>query len=195
MRQDGVFQISKEGYLSVSEDAISGDGKIVKVGGGTFTIEGVNGEFVGTFRQSSGTTIVPNNDYMFGANIIENSLLKVTMPDIGGNREIDYSVLLSTGGILEHQSLVSNDLSTTLTEKIEFVGDNARAIFKGNGSNGTWYVLEDKIHDSGANNEVQFVDCYIDVDSDTYTGSTTYKFTNAVIDIDFEDEEHSDYDI
>jgi predicted outer membrane repeat protein len=194
--QDGVFQISKSGDLSISEDIISGDGKIFKVGSGTFTIAGVNRGFVGEFKQNSGTTIVPDSTYLFiGTNTIENSLLKVTMPDICENREIDYRVFLSTGGILEHESTVNDNLSTTLTGKIEFVGDNARAIFKGNGYNGTWYVLEDKIPDSGANNEVQFVNCYVDVDSDTYTGPTTYKFTNATIDIDFEDERHFDYDI
>jgi predicted outer membrane repeat protein len=193
--QDGVFKISKSGDLNIGEDIISGNGEIFKVGGGTFTIAGVNRDFVGTFRQSSGTTIVLNSDYMFGTNIIENSLLKVTMPDIGENREIDYSVFLSTGGILEHESTVNDDLSTTLTGKVKFVGNNARAIFKGNGYNRTWYVLEDKIPDSGANNEVQFVNCYVDVDSDTYTGPTTYKFINATIDMDFEDEGHFDYDI
>jgi hypothetical protein len=192
--QDGVFKISKSGDLNVGEDIISGSGKIFKVGVGTFTIAGVNKDFVGTFIQSSGMTIVPNSDYMFGSNRIENSLLKVTMPDIGKNREIDYRVFLSTGGILEHESTIADNLSTTLTGKIEFVGNNARAIFKGNGYNGAWYVLEDKIHDSGSNNEVQFVNCYVDVDSDTYTGSTTYKFTNATIDMDFEDEENFDYE-
>jgi hypothetical protein len=193
--QDGVFKISKSGDLSVGENIISGDGEISKVGGGTFIIAGVNSEFEGTFTQSSGTTIVPNSDYMFfGTNIIKDSLLQVTMPDVGESREVNYSVLLSTGGILEHESTVNNDLSTTLTEEISFIGDNAKAVFKGNGYSGTWYVLENKIPDSGANNEVQFVNCYVDVNSDTYTGSTIYRFTNATIDIDFEDGAHADYD-
>jgi hypothetical protein len=192
--QDGVFKISKSGDLSVGENIISGDGEISKVGGGTFIIAGVNSEFEGTFTQSSGTTIAPNSDYMFfGTNIIKDSLLQVTMPDVGESREINYSILLSTGGILEHESTVNNDLSTTLTEEISFIGDNAKAVFKGNGYSGTWYVLENKIPDSGANNEVQFVNCYVDVNSDTYTGSTIYRFTNATIDIDFEDGAHADY--
>ncbi|MDR0398356.1 MAG: hypothetical protein LBH33_00915 [Endomicrobium sp.] len=115
--QDGVFKISKSGDLNIGEDIISGNGEIFKVGGDTFTIAGVNRDFVGTFRQSSGTTIVLNSDYMFGTNIIENSLLKVTMSDICENRKIDYSVFLSTGGILEHESAVNDDLRRRLQEK------------------------------------------------------------------------------
>jgi predicted outer membrane repeat protein len=191
---EAVMDITTSGDLTFSGE-ITGttDSKIIKPSTGTLTLSGDNSGVEGTFIQSRGRTIVPNSDYMFGSNRIENSLLKVTMPDIGENREIEYRIFLSTGGILEHESTVNDSLSTTLTEKIEFVGDNARAIFKGNGYKGTWYVLEDKIPDSGANNEVQFINCYVDVDSDTYTGSTIYKFTNATIDMDFEDEGHFDY--
>ena len=192
---EAVMNITTDGNLIFSGEIRGTDGATInKASSGTLTLSGDNSGFEGAFIQSSGTTIVPDNEDMFGSNIIERSLLKVTMPDIGENREIDYKVCLSSGGILEHESKVEDNLSTTLTGTIEFVGDNGRAIFKGNGYNGTWYVLKDTIRDAGANNKVEFVNCYVDVDSDSYRGSTIYKFTNATIDMDFEDNK-VDYDI
>jgi predicted outer membrane repeat protein len=53
----------------------------------------------------------------------------------------------------------------------------------------SWYVLNEPIQDFGSgNNTVEFRDCYVDVDSNTYEGKTTWSFTNATIDMDYEDD-------
>jgi hypothetical protein len=87
-----------------------------KLSTGTLTLLGNNSNFEGSYYQSSGITEVPNSDYMFGCqNTIETSLLRVTMQNNGSSRAVDYNVNISTGGILDHRSLVDELLSTTIS--------------------------------------------------------------------------------
>jgi predicted outer membrane repeat protein len=195
---DGVLRIDKSGDLTIKEGEIIGSGsgiRIEKLGIGTMTITGMSdvfkGEFCGEYIQTNGMTIVPDSNHMFkGTNTIRNSRLQVVMNDASENRIIDYKVNLDTKAVLEHISTVSDDLSTTISN-IRFVGADAKVKFSGT-SAGTWYVLKEELKNSGGeDNVVEFERCYVDVDSDNYTGAT-YRFTDTVIDIDFEDGGHID---
>jgi predicted outer membrane repeat protein len=188
----GQLLIGTPGEIGLSGQVSGTAGtRIDKSGTGTLTLSGSNEGFRGEFKQTAGETKVPDSAYLFkGLNVIEDSTLEVTMRGGAGcSREIDYEVLLSTSGILKHKSEIagSNGYNTLLTTgSVRFIGDNGCALFEGRGLIETWYVLGEKFTDSGVDNEVQFDDCYIDVDSEDYIGSTRYRFTNSTIDIDNE---------
>jgi hypothetical protein len=164
----------------------------------TLTLSGDNSNFQGLYYQSAGLTKVVDSDYIFSGQItIETSSLQVTMSNNGSPRTIDYNVNISTGGILDHISTADDTLSTTIQViNIQFVGDNAFAIFRGSYTDinrgpddSSWFVLNEPIQDFGSSNTVEFSDCYVDIDTNTntYDGNTTWSFTNATIDMDYED--------
>ncbi|MDR2437234.1 MAG: hypothetical protein LBD17_04105 [Endomicrobium sp.] len=182
---DGVFRINRTTDLNIGGQ-IRGTGTIQKPGNGLLTISGINGFFDGEFKQSGGVTRIADIASMFkGTHTIESSLLQVTMPNIVEDRDINYRVELSTGGILEHETTGPGDYSTSISKQsIRFIGDNAKAVFKGNGHDGTWYVLWEGFEDLGEGNEVEFERCYVNVQNDRYGGRTKHRFNNTTIDID-----------
>ncbi|MDR2399118.1 MAG: autotransporter domain-containing protein [Endomicrobium sp.] len=193
------IEIPERNELIIKEGEMIGSvgTSIEKTGAGTVRIEGTSdifsGLFYGEYIQRSGMTIVSDSDHMFkGTHTIETSTLRVTMNG-ADNRTIDYKVDLCDEGVLEHISGLDDDLSTTISN-IRFTGSNGNAKAKFSGASlGTWYVLTEQLENGefSEGNEVVFEGCYVDVDSDNYTGAT-YTFTDSVIDIDFEDSNHID---
>jgi hypothetical protein len=181
----GVFSINRDNASSIGGQII-GNGTIQKPGSGLLTITESNLDFGGEFIQTAGTTTVTDIGSMFrGLHRIESSLLEVAVPDISGDKEIDYRVELSSGGILEHKTTGVRTFSTTISsQSIKFIGSGAKAEFKGDGNNEPRYVLEEGLEDLGERNEVVFEGSYVDVNSDTYKEPTIYRFNNTTIDID-----------
>jgi predicted outer membrane repeat protein len=148
-------------------------------------------KFLGTFKQSAGTTTVNFDSYiagdMFGGlTILENSLLKVT------GSTLSYQLQVSNGGRYEHYSNIA--AITYINENpqsISFTGDNGKMIFTKTSKidSYTKYSIESKISGTGLNNRVVFSNANVNfgllksLDEPTFdlTGETIYEFEDATI--------------
>ncbi|MDR1695763.1 MAG: hypothetical protein LBR69_03925 [Endomicrobium sp.] len=186
---EGVLNItnSTASVVRLSSSNITGSGTINKTGSGVFNLSGDNSGYSGIFTQSSGTTLVEAGSKLFGTNSNENIIkggdLRIHARDSG---DFNQYVTLD-GGQLTFMSQTNSALGIDKSNfgNIVVLSTGSTTTFgSAEGNPSSKYRLNENLTAPGnTNTVVGFKDSEVMLGVRDYTGSTTYSFTNSVLNL------------